>query len=98
MNRDDFREALLAVMERKVHWAWPAFTSGQVPRERLNDLRAQMAANRQGIQRFGELAQRYGIEQQAEIVRHAFLLRNGGKVAGAPLVSVYEDILPFSGH
>ncbi len=29
--------------------------------------------------------ERYGIEQQAEIVRHAFLLRNGGKVAGAPL-------------
>lgn len=35
----------------------------QVPRERLNDLRAQMAANRQGIQRFGELIERYGIEQ-----------------------------------
>jgi N-methylhydantoinase B len=34
----------------------------QVPRERLNDLRAQMAANRQGIQRFGELIERYGIE------------------------------------
>src|SRR3546814_7364038 len=27
---------------------------------------------------------RYGIEQQAEIVRHAFLLRHGGRVAGAP--------------
>ena len=26
MDRDEFREALLAVMERKVHWAWPAFT------------------------------------------------------------------------
>ena len=36
MNRDDFREALLAVMERKVHWAWPKFTDGTVPRDRLH--------------------------------------------------------------
>lgn len=34
----------------------------QVPRERLNDLRAQMAANRQGIQRFQRLCDRYGRE------------------------------------
>lgn len=32
----------------------------QVPRERLNDLRAQMAANRQGIRRFEQLCDRYG--------------------------------------
>jgi N-methylhydantoinase B len=32
----------------------------QVPRERLNDFRAQMAANRQGIQRFQGLCARYG--------------------------------------
>ncbi|MBM3626996.1 MAG: hydantoinase B/oxoprolinase family protein [Alphaproteobacteria bacterium] len=32
----------------------------QVPRERLNDFRAQMAANRQGIQRFQSLCRRYG--------------------------------------
>ena len=36
MNRDDFREALLHVMERKVHWAWPAFTRGLVSRARLH--------------------------------------------------------------
>ena len=36
MNRDDFREALLAVMERKVHWAWPSFTSGRVAKSRLH--------------------------------------------------------------
>ncbi|HEY4238982.1 MAG TPA: iron-containing redox enzyme family protein [Kofleriaceae bacterium] len=36
MDRDDFREALLAVMERKVHPAWRAFTSGAVARERLH--------------------------------------------------------------
>jgi pyrroloquinoline quinone (PQQ) biosynthesis protein C len=31
-----FQEALLRVMERKQHWAWPAFTSGQVPKSRLH--------------------------------------------------------------
>jgi hypothetical protein len=32
----DFREALLGVMERKVHWAWPSFTDGTVSRETLH--------------------------------------------------------------
>lgn len=34
----------------------------QVPRERLSDLRAQMAANRVGLQRFTDLCARYGVE------------------------------------
>jgi hypothetical protein len=38
---------------------------------------------------------RYGIEQQAEIVRHTFLLRRGAKVAGAPTLATFESILPF---
>lgn len=37
----------------------------------------------------------YGIEQQAEIVRHAFLLRRGAMVRGAPPLQQYETILPF---
>lgn len=36
MDRDTFCERLLAIMERKDHWAWPAFTSGLVPRDRLH--------------------------------------------------------------
>ncbi len=39
---------------------------------------------------------RYGIEQQAEIVRHAFLLREGAIVRGAPPLAQYTSILPFS--
>jgi hypothetical protein len=39
---------------------------------------------------------RYGIEQQAEIVRHAFLLREGATVAGAPSLQAYNAILPFA--
>lgn len=38
---------------------------------------------------------RYGIEQQAEIVKHAFILREGGRVAGAPPLEQYCGILPF---
>ena len=33
--------------------------------------------------------------QQAEIVRHAFLLRQGEPVAGAPPLATYRKILPF---
>ena len=36
MDRDGFREALLGIMERKVHWAWHAFTDGTVPRAKLH--------------------------------------------------------------
>lgn len=40
--------------------------------------------------------EQYGIEQQAEIVRHAFLLRKGEPVAGAPPLASYETLLPFA--
>jgi pyrroloquinoline-quinone synthase len=36
VDPSDFREQLLTVMERKVHWAWPSFTSGKVAHERLH--------------------------------------------------------------
>src|ERR1043166_1987159 len=36
MDRVTFREQLLAVMERKDHWAWPAFTAGRVLKELLH--------------------------------------------------------------
>jgi hypothetical protein len=39
---------------------------------------------------------RYGIEQQAEIVRHFFLIREGLHIAGAPKLDVYRGILPFN--
>lgn len=36
ISQQVFLEQLLVLMERKVHWAWPAFTSGRVPPERLH--------------------------------------------------------------
>lgn len=35
---------------------------------------------------------RYGLEQQAEIVRHAFMARNGARLAYAPP----DELLPFA--
>ena len=39
--------------------------------------------------------ERYGLEQQAEIVRHVHLLRNSHTFPGAPPLSQLESILPF---
>ena len=39
--------------------------------------------------------ERYGIEQQAEIVRHAFLLREGETVCGTTSFDQYRTILSF---
>lgn len=43
----------------------------------------------------GWTLERYGIEQQAEIVRHWFLLREGAHVPGAPPRAQYMGVLPF---
>jgi hypothetical protein len=39
---------------------------------------------------------RYGIEQQAEIVRHVFLMARGSQVPGAAPLASYAGILPFN--
>ena len=41
--------------------------------------------------------ERYGIEQQAEIVRHAFLLRQGVRLAGVPDPAPYDLLVDFPG-
>ncbi|MXP42794.1 vgr related protein [Altererythrobacter soli] len=41
--------------------------------------------------------ERYGIEQQAEIVRHAFLLRNGVRLPGAADPADYDLLVDFPG-
>jgi len=43
----------------------------------------------------GRPLKRYGIEQQAEILRHAFLLRNGGHVAADVTRRELEPLLRF---
>lgn len=46
----------------------------------------------------GWTLERYGLEQQAEIVRHYWLLKQGVILAGAPPVEAYRAILPFIGR
>jgi hypothetical protein len=36
MERNAFCQALLQIMERKIHWAWPYFTTGRVAKARLH--------------------------------------------------------------
>ncbi len=43
----------------------------------------------------GRAFDRYGIEQQAEIVRHAFLLSTGIAIAPPASLSQYVQLLPF---
>ena len=40
--------------------------------------------------------ERYGLEQQAELVRHTFLLRHGHQPRGAPALATLESIIPFT--
>jgi hypothetical protein len=42
--------------------------------------------------------ERYGLEQQGEIVRHVHLLRNNQPVRGAPPLATLESILPFGSN
>jgi hypothetical protein len=48
------------------------------------------------VLRPGSPLERYGIEQQAEIVRHVFLLTRGHAVPGAPPLASYRGILPLA--
>lgn len=41
--------------------------------------------------------ERYGIEQQAEIVRHAFLLRQGAMLPGVAGARAYDRLVAFPG-
>ena len=43
----------------------------------------------------GKPLRAYGIEQQAEIVRHAFLLRQGISLTEASGLDAYQNLLPF---
>lgn len=45
----------------------------------------------------GQPFEAYGIEQQAEIVKHAFWLRHGAKVAGVGDKSAYDMLVKFKG-
>jgi N-methylhydantoinase B len=66
----------------------------QVPRERLNDLRAQMAANRQGKVRFQELCRRYDLETM--LAAQDALLDYAERLARAGIRTIPEGVYEFS--
>jgi hypothetical protein len=44
----------------------------------------------------GQPFDRYGLEQQAEIVRHSFLLARGVRLPDKPPLAAYRALLPFA--
>jgi hypothetical protein len=82
-----FREDLLQAMERKVHWAWPAFTTGLVKKDRLHIHLEQEYATY--VLDFPRLVGRAFVQCEVAEVRRAlaenlFEEETGGLVAGRP--------------
>jgi pyrroloquinoline-quinone synthase len=87
MDLPEFREALLAVMEDKRHWAWPGFTSGLVPRDRLHVHLEQEYATY--VRDFPVLVARAYVacplaEARRELIANVYEEETGGLVAGRP--------------
>ncbi|MBS0475839.1 MAG: vgr related protein [Proteobacteria bacterium] len=93
---DDFALASLHLQGHFIHemtHVWQTQTRGRwfLPLRRPFSRRYDYAL------RPGVPLHKYGIEQQAEIVRHAFLLRNGWQVAGVAHARAYDLLVNFPG-
>ncbi|MFM5950554.1 MAG: hypothetical protein ACKOPM_15230 [Novosphingobium sp.] len=91
---DDFSQAGLALQGHFIHemvHVWQVQTHGAW----FLILRRPFSRRYDYAIRPGWKLEQYGIEQQAEIVRHAFLTSLGQTVSGAPPLAVYRQILPF---
>lgn len=87
MERAAFREALLGVLEQKMHWAWPLFTSGRVARERLHVHLEQEYATY--VRDFPVLVARAYVgcpfpEVRRELIANVYEEETGGLGAGRP--------------
>src|SRR5687768_1999410 len=92
---DDYAKAPAGLQELFIHemtHVWQAQTKG---RWYLPLMRHPFATYSYSLKP-GWLLERYGLEQQAEIVRHYWLLTQGMVVGGAPGVEAYRAILPSS--
>jgi hypothetical protein len=92
--RDDFAQGSLGLQGLFIHELVHVWQTQQHGRFYLPLMRHPLCRYDYTLRPGWALA-RYGIEQQAEIVRHAFQLRNGGSIEGKPGLAVYEDLLPF---
>lgn len=93
---DDFSQAALHLQAHFIHemtHVWQTQTLGKwwlilnrVPWERYDySLKP------------GWRLEQYGIEQQAEIIRHAFMLRRGAQIAGVADKAAYDLLVAFPG-
>jgi pyrroloquinoline-quinone synthase len=85
--RDELREALLAVMEQKEHWAWPGFGDGTVLRERLHVHFEQEYATY--VRDFPVMVGRAYVQcpiaaVRRELAENLFEEETGGLIAGRP--------------
>ena len=92
--RDDFSEASVDLQGLFLHEMTHVWQTQQRGRWYLPTRRHAFCRYHYVIKPGWQL-HRYGIEQQAEIVRHAFLARLGLTVPGSPGREVLESILPF---
>lgn len=91
---DDFSKADLALQGHFIHEMAHVWQAQQRGRWYLVLMRHPFCRYAYSLKPGWPLT-RYGLEQQAEIVRHAFLLRSGVTITGAPGVAAYDALLPF---
>src|SRR5688572_1461235 len=87
MDSDAFVDGLLQVMEQKSHWAWPYFTSGKVPAQRLHLHFEQEYATY--VRDFPVLVGRAYVqcpiaEVRRELAENLYEEETGGLIAGRP--------------
>lgn len=93
--REDFAEAELWLQAFFIHEMTHVWQAARGGRWWLPLMRHPFCRYRYAI-RPGKPFAHYGIEQQAEIVRHAFLMRHGMSISDKPPLPVYEALLPFT--
>lgn len=93
--RDDFATASLTMQGLFVHEMTHVWQAQQRGRWYLPLMRHPFCRYDYAV-RAGLAFKRYGLEQQAEIVRHTFLARHGLREPGMPDRAVLESILPFA--
>ncbi|MCI0671886.1 MAG: iron-containing redox enzyme family protein, partial [Myxococcaceae bacterium] len=95
MDVADFQQALLAIMEKKVHWAWPLFTSGAVAPELLhNHLEQEFACY---VRDFPVLVARAYVQcplvaVRRELIENVYEEETGGLVAGRPHPELFLEV------
>lgn len=94
MDRDEFREALLGVMERKHHWAWPRFNAGEVAADRLHVHLEQEYATY--VRDFPVLVGRAYVQcpipaVRRELAENLYEEETGGLAAGRPHPELFLD-------